>query len=94
MNDDCGGASPSFCYPLYPDTLILNIDILSLIDPITDTGRTCKLLKIEIEKPSNILGKRISWNNLKGWSPQKNLSENVSSLHIQIFIFYQEIFAY
>lgn len=60
MNDDCGGASPSFCYPLYPDTLILNIDILSLIDPITDTGRTCKLLKIEIEKPSNILGKRIS----------------------------------
>ena len=32
-------------------------DVFSLVDPITDTGRTYKLSKIEMENASNILAK-------------------------------------
>ena len=55
------GLSPSFYYPSHPDILVLKYsDVLSLVDPITYTGRTYKLSKIEMENVSNISAKKIS----------------------------------
>ena len=55
------GPSPSFYYPSHPDILVLKYShVLSLVDPITDSGRTYKLSKIEMENASNILAKKIS----------------------------------
>ena len=50
--------SPAFYYPSHPDILVLKyFDVLSLVDPITDTGRTYKLSKIKMEN-ANILAKK------------------------------------
>ena len=38
-------------------------DVLSLADPITNTGRTYKLSKIEMENTSNILAKKVIFKN-------------------------------
>ena len=44
------GQSPSFYYLSHPDILVLKYsDVLGLVDPIRDTGRTYKLSKIEME---------------------------------------------
>ena len=60
------GPSPSFCYPSHPDISILKYsDILSLVDPITDTGRTYKLSKSEMDNASKNLKKRIFGKKFK-----------------------------
>ena len=55
------GPSPSFCYPSPPKILLLEkSDILSSVDPITETGRTYKLSKDEMKNASIISEKEIS----------------------------------
>ena len=55
------GPSPSFCYPSHPKILLLEkSDILSSVDPITETGRTYKLSKDEMKIASIISEKEIS----------------------------------
>ena len=55
------GPSPSFCYPSHPKILLLEVtDILSSVDPITETGRTYKLSKDEMKNASIIYEKKIS----------------------------------
>ena len=58
------GPSPSFCYPSHPNIFLLEkADILSSVDPITETGRTYKLSKSEMKNASITLKKKISGKN-------------------------------
>ena len=54
------GPSPSLYYPSHPNILIFKYsNILSSVDPITETGRTYKLSENEMKNASNILERKI-----------------------------------
>lgn len=57
------GPSPSFKYPQFPDILgVSRSDVLTKVDPITQTGRVYKLTTHEMEKASKILAQRRNKN--------------------------------
>ena len=53
------GPSPSFKFPNLPDTLVMHHqDVLTVVEPVTETGRVYKLCSSEIKSATKTLAQR------------------------------------
>ena len=53
------GPSPSFKFPYHPDTLVMHSqDVVTVVEPVTETGRVYKMSAKEMESATKTLKER------------------------------------